>query len=531
MQSPLALLRLPARQLIGLTIAVASVIALTIGAWTWSQTPDYRVLFSNLEDKDGGSVVSALSQMNIPYKYSDGGGAILVPSNLVYDTRLRLASQGLPRGGTTGFELMEQQRFGTTQFQEQVNYQRGLEGELARTIQSISSVQGARVHLAIPKSSVFLRDQQKPSASVLVNLYPGKRLDRAQVNGILHLVSSSVPELAANNVSIVDQTGSLLTNQAAADGLDPAQLAYVQELEQNYSRRILAIIEPITGRDNVRAQVTADVDFSQTEQTDETYHPNGVPEKSAIRSQQSSEGTTNSSTGSQSPAGVPGAASNQPQSTSGATPATPATAAGAAAAANSNTASHKENTVNYELDKTVQLKRLAAGALKRLSVAIVVNNRRVVDDKGVATYTALPKEQVDQLTALAREAVGFTEARGDSLNVVNATFNEQVLEPVTETPIWKDPDNIATAKEFGKNLLIGAFILYLVFGVLRPMIRNLLAQAPRHETELVSLDQDENPALGRNSPGMRSLESAKQLAQTDPRLVANVVKGWVSTNE
>jgi flagellar M-ring protein FliF len=468
--------------------------------------------------------------MNVPYKYSDGGGAILVPSNLVYDTRLRLASQGLPHGGTTGFELMEQQRFGTTQFQEQVNYQRGLEGELARTIQSISSVQGARVHLAIPKSTVFLRDSQKPSASVLVNLYPGGHLDRAQVNGILHLVSSSVPELTASSVSIVDQTGALLTTQAAADGLDPAQLAYVQELEQSYSRRVLAILEPLTGRDNVRAQVTADVDFSQTEQTDESYHPNTSADKEAIRSQQSSEGSSTSSTGSTAPAGVPGAVSNQPQPApaAGATNAT--SASGTPTPTNSNTASHKESTVNYEVDKTTQLKRMPVGVLKRLSVAVVVNNHRTVDDKGVATYQPLAKETVDQINALAREAVGFSQERGDSLNVVNATFNEQTVEATGETPIWKDPDNIAMVKEIGKNILIGGFIIYLVFGVLRPTIRNLLAQVPVSETELVPMEGEPEAGALRGPATPRNLESAKQLAQNDPRLVANVVKGWV-TNE
>lgn len=528
MSSAQRLLQLPARQLIGLAIAIAASVALISGAWMWSQTPDYRVLYSNLADKDGGTIVQALNQMNVPYKFSDGGGAILVPSNVVYDTRLKLASQGLPKGGTAGFELMDQQKFGATQFQEQVNYQRGLEGELAKTIQSVASVQSARVHLAIPKSSVFLRDQQKPSASVLVNLYPGKTLDRGQVNGILHLVSSSVPELAAKNVSIVDQNGNLLTAQAGTDGgLDPGQLAYLQELEQTYTHRVIAILEPITGSENLRAQVTADVDFSQTEQTAEIYKPNATPADSAIRSQQTSEGTTTSSTGAAAPGGIPGAASNLPAAPAAANGTTPAAAPGGST--NQNNATHKETTVNYEVDKTVQLKRSPVGALKRLSVAIVVNQHKVSDGKGKTTFEPLDKAQLDQITSLAREAVGFSQERGDTLNVVNAAFNQAEIEAPTEVPIWKDPDNISFAKDAGKNVLLGLLVLYLVFGILKPALKKLLAE-PIERPELVELADETDTVLSPALPVADNLEVVKQIARDDPRVVANVVKGWVKSN-
>ena len=247
-------------------VAVAALIAIMVGVILWGRQPEYRVLYSNLSDRDGGLVIAALTQMNTPYRFAEGGGAVLVPAATVHEARLRLASLGLPKGSVVGFELMENQKLGVTQFQEQVKFQRALEGELTRSIQALDAVQSARVHLAIPKQTVFLREQQKPSASVLVNLYPGRVLDRSQVIGIRHLVSSSVADLPLNSVTVLDQNGNLLTdNQDTGSGpqLDPGQLAFLHQTEQSYIKRIHDILEPIAGRDNVRAQVTADLDFSQ----------------------------------------------------------------------------------------------------------------------------------------------------------------------------------------------------------------------------------------------------------------------------
>ncbi len=433
------LVNIPASQLVGLAIAIVVVGGFLIGVYSWLQTPDYRVLFANLNDRDGGAVVGALAQMNVPYKYNDGGSAILVPSNLIYDTRLKLASQGLPKGGTAGFELLDQQKFGTTQLQEQVNFQRGLEGELAKSIQSITAVQSARVHLAIPKPTIFLREHQKPTASVLVTLFPGKTLDGAQVQGIVHLVSSSVAELADQNVSIVDGSGNLLSRTPEIGGLDPGKLAYLHDLEQGYAHRITSIIETIVGAGNVHAEVTADVDFSQVEQTAETFKPN-APQDVAMRSQQTTESTSANGTGGAA-GGVPGAQSNTP--TNAGAPAS-AAASGASATQNSST-SRKDNTVNYEVDRMVETKRMPVGTIKRLSAAIVVNHRPAVaaaadakpakdaketkDAKKDAVASEpktrpLSKEEIDQITALARESMGFDEKRGDSINVVNASFTQ-----------------------------------------------------------------------------------------------------------
>jgi flagellar M-ring protein FliF len=276
-KTPSMLDQLTLQQKMSMAMGAVALFALIAGAWMWGQTPDYRVLYSNLSDRDGGAIIESLQQMNIPYKFAEGGGALLVASGQVHEARLKLASQGLPKGGNVGFELMENQKFGITQFAEQVNYQRALEGELARSVESIGAVAAARVHLAIPKPSVFVKEQLKPSASVVLSLQGGRLLDSAQVSAIIHLISSSVPEMSAKNVTVVDQNGTLLSAShggSVSEGLDANQLKYVQQIEQNYVRRIEALLTPMLGPNNLRAQVSADIDFSRTEQTSESFKPN-----------------------------------------------------------------------------------------------------------------------------------------------------------------------------------------------------------------------------------------------------------------
>lgn len=524
---------------LGLMFGVAAFIALLVGSWMWSQTPDYRVLYSNLSDRDGGAILASLQQMNIPYKMADGGGAIMVPAGQVYEMRLRLASQGLPRGSVVGFELMDGQKLGVSQFQEQVNYQRALEGEITRSIQSLSAVQGARVHLAIPRPSVFIREQQKPSASVLISLIPGKTLDPAQVSGIVHLISSSVPELPVKNVTVVDQTGNLLTaageGSATHPGLDPTQLDFLHQVEQSYVKRIESILIPIVGVGNVKAQVAADLDFSMVEQTAESYKPNPVPNDAAIRSQQSSETIGDAG---KPPSGVPGALSNQPPGAASA----PITAAGAPAgggAANSATATpgtHKESTVNFEVDKTIQHIRQPVGGVKRLSVAVVVNNAKASGKGGKPK--PLSAVELGQLQSLAKEAMGFNQARGDTLNVVNAVFSVGEAEALPSLPIWRDPANLAMAKEVAKNLAILALLAYLVFGVIRPVLRDLarpthvLGEAGEGEEEMEQGVSPEAAARAAQASSYEdNLRAAKELAKQDPRMVASVVKDWVGGAE
>jgi flagellar M-ring protein FliF len=532
---------------LGLMFGIAAIIALVAGSWMWSQTPDYRVLYSNLSDRDGGSVIESLQQMNVPYKMADGGGAILVPSSQVYEMRLRLASQGLPKGSVVGFELMDGQKLGMSQFQEQVNYQRALEGEITRSIQSLSAVQAARVHLAIPKPSVFVRDQQKPSASVLLSLYPGRTLDGAQVSGIVHLIASSVPELPVKNVTLVDQNGNLLVAAGAegADahaGLDPTQLDYLHQVEQSYVKRIESILTPLVGQDNVKAQVAADLDFAKIEQTAETYKPNPVPNEAAIRSQQMSETVGDAG---KPASGVPGAMSNQPPGAASA----PISATGspvgggAAGSAASGAGAHKESTVNFEVDKTIQHTRQPVGSVKRLSVAVVVNNRKVGGGKDAKTKP-LSAAELAQLQNLVKEAMGYNQARGDTLNLVNAAFSAGDVEEVPPAPLWKEPGNISLVKEIGKNLLIAALLFYLVFGVIRPILRDLaqpVHAGPHHAGE-EGAEGEEGEETAEISPQAaaraaqaagyeENLKAAKELAKQDPRVVASVVKDWVGGGE
>ena len=529
-----------------LMLGIAAVVAIMAGVWMWGQQPDYRVLFSNFSDRDGGAIVASLQQMNVPYKFAEGGTAILVPANQVYEARLKLASQGLPKGGNVGFELMENQKLGVSQFLEQVNFQRALEGELARSIESISTVQSARVLLALPKSSVFIREQQKPTASVLLNLQPGRILDQQQVSAIVHLVASSVPELPTKNVTIVDQNGNLLSDSSAnvgANGLDPSQLKYIQELQRSIVKRVESIITPIVGANNVHAEATADVDFSHSEQAAETYRPNQTPDAASIRSQQTNE-TINA--GNANATGVPGALSNQPPAPATAPINAPAAKTTTPAAASTTPPSNtqKESTVNYELDKTIRYVQQPMGGLKRLSVAVVVNFRNTTDKAGKIISRPLTAAEKTQITDLVKEAMGYNQQRGDTLNVVNSPFAGTEKELIPDMPLWKQPENIQLAKDIGKYLIAIAVLLYLFFRVLKPMLGKLSADADARAA-LPAPDADDVVHLSHMSADgelmeltthgvlgyQQNLEIAKQLAKQDPKVVANVVKTWVNGNE
>ena len=517
-----------------LMLGVAAVVGVMSGVWLWTQQPDYRVLFSNFSDRDGGAIVAALQQSNIPYKFADGGTAILVPADQVHDVRLKLASQGLPKGGNVGFELMENQKLGVSQFLEQVNFQRALEGELARSIQSLGAVQAARVHLALPKASVFVRDQQKPTASVLLNLHPGRSMDPQQVSAIVHLVASSVPDLPTKNVTVVDQNGNLLseTGKQNSNGLDPTQLKYVHELQQSIVKRIESIVSPIVGPSNVRAEATADVDFSHSEQAAETYKPNGTPNASTIRSQQTSESQSSNPLGA---TGIPGALSNQPQPNATAPIAGGAQQPPAAAATPAGNV-QKDMTVNYEVDKTVRYVQQPMGGIKRLSVAVVVNYKKEVGKDGKVTMKPLTDAEKTQITDLVKEAMGFNKDRGDSLNVVNSPFAGAEKEVIPETPIWKRPEAIDMALSGGKYALGIGILLYLFFAVLKPLFNRIMKtfEPPQPQIEqdaVVHIEHEVEPMGQKPRSYQDNLEAAKTLARNDPKMVANVVKAWVGTNE
>lgn len=511
---------------------LAALIAILAVSALWSREPEYRVLYANTSDKDGGAIIAALTQINVPYRFAAGGAAILVPEDRVHDARLKLASQGLPRGGTVGFELLENQKFGVTQFQERLNFQRGLEGELARSIQSVAAVQNARVHLALPTQNGFLREQSKPSASVLLSLYPGRQIDRAQVAGIVHLVAASVPNLSPRQVSVIDQNGTLLSSdgESAASGLDASQLNYVRRIEASLAQRVLDIVEPIVGAGNVRAQVTADVDFTQSESTAEQYRPNQGSEPAAVRSQQKVEMPAGEGAAAQ---GIPGALSNQPPQASsapvnGAAPAPHAGVAGDAAAAGAGV--RRESVTNYEVDKTVRVTRSATGTIKRLSAAVVVDHHRAVDDAGKVTRTALEPGELEKIQALVREAIGFSGERGDSINVVNAPFTEIERPAEVETPLWREPANLALARDLGKQFGLVVLALVVIFALIRPALKTVVRRAPVIAAQVDDPLQLQEPAHApRALPGGGPRqEDILKLARDNPSTVANVVQSWIS---
>ncbi len=527
--------------------AAAALVALIVAVAMWSSEPKYKVLFSNLDDRDGGAIVTALGTMNVPYKYNDTGTALLVPADRVYDARLQLASQGLPRGGSVGFELMDNARFGASQFAEQINYQRGLEGELARSIESMHTVQHARVHLAMPRQSLFVRERQPPTASVLLNVYPGRSMSDAQVSAISWLVASSVPELTAENVSIVDQNGRLLSSPLGEGrGMDADQTRMVRETEQRTVERILTILNPLVGPGNVHAQASAEMDFARREETSEVYRPNQEPGQSAVRSQQTSDSTQRGINPAQ---GVPGALSNQPPGNAQAPIANPPQAqpprpgqpqqpnaqqqqqqqqqqTGTQAAGGSLN-ERRDATTNYEVDRTISHIKQPVGNLKRLSVAVVVNYIRDKDGEP----QALPPEELNKLTNLVREAMGYSESRGDSLNLVNSQFNDGP----PAVPMWRDPEMISLFKTILAWLVGGVLALWLYRKVRRsvgdylyPPVDPEVAEAERIEAQREAQDLARAKETDRYQD---NLERARTMANKDPRAVAMVLRTWMTKDE
>jgi len=557
--------RLNSQQKLVFMIAVAAVFAIIVGTILWSRQPDWKTLFSNLTEKDGGAIVTILEQQNIAHRYTDSG-ALQVPADRVHEVRLKLASQGLPRGGMVGFELMENQKFGVSQFAEQVNYQRGLEGELARTIQSIGAIQSARVHLAIPKPSVFVREEQKPTASVMLNLYPGRSLDSAQIAGITHLVSSSVPQLPANNVAVIDQSGALLSqlkNSLTEAGLDPAQIKYVRDVEGSIIKRISEILSPMLGQDNFKVQVAADIDFSQSEQTAETYRPNNAPESTSIRSRQNNE----SASVNQAAGGVPGALTNQPpvpatapltQPATGNSPGQPGKpseiqgkvdAAGITAplnAAGQPISTSKNATINYEVDKTIRHTKQGMGDIRRLSAAIVVNHRKDIDKNGQPVSKPIPETEMKQINELVREAMGYNKERGDTISVANAPFTA-VDKSEAELPVWKDPENISYVKDLVKYLLIAGIVAFLYLKVIQPSMKTMFPPPKDADGAHGSAEGGISAYAEGESGGITAsgedgatqvhidhyavmIQKARELAEKDPKAVANIIKDWMGVN-
>lgn len=548
------LARLRANPKIPLLIAAAAAIAIIVALMLWAKSPDYRVLYSNLSDRDGGDIVTQLTQLNIPYRFADNGDALLIPADKVHETRLRLAQQGLPKGGAVGFELLDKEKFGISQFSEQVNYQRALEGELSRTISTLGSVMNVRVHLAMPKPSLFVREQKSPTASVTLALQPGRALDDGQINAIVYMVSSSVAGLPPANVTVVDQAGRLLTqSDGVGRDLNAAQLKFTTEVENRYQRRIETILAPMVGNSNVHAQVTAQVDFASREQTDEEYKPNQAANQGAVRSQQVSN---SEQLGGTNVGGVPGALSNQPPATpvapievpppAGAAANTttaasrPATTTAVKTTASSSNSRH-DQTTNFEVDRTIRHTQQQAGMVQRLSVAVVVN---YANDKA-GKPIALSKDQLAQVESLTREAMGFSTVRGDTLNVVNTPFTVSDDISGNSLPFWQQQ------AFFDQLLNAGRYLLILLVGWIlwRKMVRPMLTKKQMADKAATSVNNivqtaqaaetvkqtKEELALRKKNQQRVSAEvqaqRIRELAEKDPRVVALVIRQWMSTDQ
>lgn len=561
--------QMPMLRQVGLLVGLAASVAIGFAVVLWSQQPDYRPLYGSLAGMDTKQVMDTLAAADIPYNVEPNSGALLVKAEDLSRARLKLAAAGVaPGDGNVGFEILDkEQGLGTSQFMEATRYRRGLEGELARTVSSLNNVKAARVHLAIPKSSVFVRDERRPSASVLVELYPGRGLEAGQVMAIVNLVATSVPELDKSQVTVVDQKGNLLSDQVGNSELTMAgkQFDYSRRMEGMLTQRVHNILQPVLGNDRYKAEVSADVDFSAVESTSEQFNP----DQPALRSEQSVNEQRSSSGG---PQGVPGALSNQPpgpasapQTTGGAQTAAAAIqpgqplldangqqimdpATGQPMLAPYPADKRSQSTKNFELDRSISHTRQQQGRLNRLSVAVVVDDQVKIDPAtGDTTRAPWAAEDLARFTRLVQDAVGFDASRGDSVSVINVPFAADRGEVIAEIPFYSQP----WFWDIIKQVMGVLFILVLVFGVLRPVLNNITGHGKQPagadgDMELggmlgldgdlandrVSLGGPQSILLPSPSEGYDAqLNAIKSLVAEDPGRVAQVVKEWINADE
>ncbi|WP_029407183.1 flagellar basal-body MS-ring/collar protein FliF [Thiomicrorhabdus sp. Milos-T2] len=525
---------------VSLVIALAASLALVVGIVLWSQSTPYTLLFGSVDAKDMNEIVQTLEQDGVKYQIDQSSGGILVPTDKVHSLRLKLAAAGYPKQAATGYQILDvEQGFGISQFKETTRYHRALEGELAKSVSSINAVKSARVMLGLPKRSVFVRKQQKPSASVVVKLYPGRTLNEEQVSAIVYLVSSSIPNMEVKSVTVVDQHGNLLTGSQSSTGMlnmSMKQLDYTRQVEETLSNRIIKLLAPIVGGENkVRAQVTAELDFTQQEQTRENYEPD--PE--AVRSEQEVKEINRN----QGPTGIPGALTNQPPR-AGLAPEQGYTPDGDP---NLKSSSEKR-TKNYEIDRTVSHIKNSVGNIHRLSVAVVLDDKTSLDENGVIVRQPLDDEELLRYRRLVSDTVGLDETRGDTLSVVNASFMVAPTEELESAPIWQE----SWFWNLVKQLLAGLAVLIIIFGVIRPMLRDLSKKeetyleypedVPEEEEQLENVDEIskaleqmneevEQTAVESEAESQAEhelLEKVRAIVAADPKVAAHVIKQWMS---
>ena len=525
--------RQPAVRQLALLVGLAASVALAVGLVQWASAPGMKPLFTQLAPADTNTVIATLESNGIEYEINAGGTVVAVPQGDLDRARLLLASEGLPKGDGIGFEsLYQEQELGLSSFMEQARYHRALESELARTMAALDSVRSARVHLAIAKESPFLRKGNAPAASVMLNIYPGRILSDRQLAGIVHLVSSSVPNLEASQVSVVDQAGKLLSDQGEDDvmGSSKDQFRMTQQLERDYSDRIVMILEPILGAGSVRAQVNADMDFTRIERTSEVYAPETV-----VRSEQLSEEIANTPQD----GGVPGELVNEPP----ADPALQQQPEGEQQVAQQQPArTSTSSTRNYEMDKTISHIQETPGSVRRLSVAVLLDYTEKTGEDGQVTRAPLEQAQLDEIRTLVSEAIGFSADRGDTLSIMNAEFmRPPAPEPLPEPGFFEND----WVWQVGKGLLALSVLLALVFVVLRPLVRFAavpIPPAPQNLGQLAGPDGQNQLMLGsgeqvglpenlnQGANYLQSLSMARQAAGGEPARVASVMKNWVAAD-
>lgn len=543
-----------------LLIGGVIVTAIIMIALLWLKEDKYGVLFSNVSNQDGGEIVSQLEKMNIAYQFSAGGSAILIPENKVYDTRLRLAQQGLPKGGAVGFELLDKERFGMSQFTEQVNYQRALEGELSRTISTINSIESARVHLAMPKPSLFVRERKQPTASVTLSLYAGRSLSQGQIDAIIHLIASSVPEMVEDKVTIIDQHGHLLTNEQNRNILlNATQIDFAERIEKRIRDRIVKLVGAVVGNNNVNVQVTADIDFSRQESTMERFDPNSDIANQTIRSKHQTENLQSGNVNGV--GGVPGALSNQP---------VPIASAPIDEAQNENKTTEqtdnqkysqqRDDTLNFEVNRHIVHSQIPEGRIKRLSVAVLVNYQAIEkavqspedsddveefdeSDNPTSTtdYQRLDEEVLNNIEALARQAMGYSSERGDTLTVANLKFTQQPTVDDDGIAFWKTSEFYDAMKTYVQYIVWALIIWVLWRKFIKPIWlkwQNQIFANKNNDDESQNNNEENNRYKAYSRQQQKNFEDSLQQQQyiremvtKDPRVLALIIRGWMNDKD
>ena len=514
----------------------ALAIALTIAIFIWSQEPNYKPLINRMQDYNAQEIVEVLQREGFEFEIDPTSQVLMVRADELHDARLKLAAASLIDDKTVGLELLDNEsNLGTSHFIETARYRRGLEGELARTIASIQAVRNARVHLAIPKQSVFVRDHRQPRASVFLELYAGATLHKDQVEAIVNLVSSSISEMDKGSVSVVDQKGNLLSKieHDSQELLATKQLQYTERVEDSISSRVNSILKPVLGIENYKAEVSADIDFTVVEQSEETFNPDLI----AVRSEQ----LINEQTVSGAEGGIPGALTNQPPGQAEA----PEQIDPATGLPITPMDKRSETTRNYEVDRTLSYKQQQVGRINRLTVAVVINDKQSLNaETGDMQFVPWAETDLARLEILVKDAVGFSAARGDSVNVINSPFMGKGEIELGSPEFWTQP----WFWEIMKQVLAGLFLLVLIFGVIRPTI-NSIANKGRHDDDGMGLDEladaddefDEDKVTlsgadnfllpGASESFERQLDALKGLIAEDPARVAQVVIQWINAGD